>query len=329
MEKILIIQTASIGDVILSTPLIEKLKYINNNAKIDLLIKKGNESLFINNPHLNQILIWDKRTKKYRNLLKILFVIRESKYNLVVNIQRFASTGFLTVLSGANETIGFNKNPFSFFFSHRKPHKIKGKDIVHEVERNLSLISHLNSVKKFDVKLYPSQRDYAYVSQYKTVRYICVAPASLWFTKQFPKEKWVEFFKKLEQNIRVYLLGSKDDIDLSESIIKESGYKNAINLAGRLSFLESAALMRDAMMNFVNDSSPMHLASSVNAPVTAIFCSTIPEFGFGPLSENSAIIQVSEKLKCRPCGLHGYKKCPEHHFKCGLNIDVELLINRL
>jgi heptosyltransferase-2 len=80
--------------------------------------------------------------------------------------------------------------------------------------------------------------------------------------------------------------------------------------------------MKYAEMNYVNDSAPMHLASAVNAPVTAYFCSTIPEFGFGPLSENSTVVQTTEKLPCRPCGLHGKRKCPEGHFKCA---DVLML----
>lgn len=330
MKKVLIIQTASIGDVILSTPVIEKINYIFREAEIDILIKKGNESLFKNHPYLNQIILWDKSSKKYSNLFNILAEIRKSRYDLVINIQRFASTGLLTVLSGAKMTAGFNKNPFSLFFTIRKPHKIKVENNIHETARNLSLIDHLKCDKQhFDVKLYPSQKDYAYVSQFKTVKYICIAPASLWFTKQFPKGKWVDFLKNVDRNLRVYFLGSKSDFTLCDSIIKDSGFENSINLAGKLTFLESAALMKDAVMNFVNDSSPMHLASSVNAPVTAIFCSTVPEFGFGPLSENSSIVQISEKLSCRPCGLHGYKKCPKGHFKCGYEIDINSLLSRL
>jgi len=82
-------------------------------------------------------------------------------------------------------------------------------------------------------------------------------------------------------------------------------------------------------MNFVNDSAPMHLASAVNAPVTAIFCSTVPSFGFGPLSEKSIVIETKEKLDCRPCGLHGFKACPKGHFKCAYSISNEELISSL
>jgi heptosyltransferase-2 len=86
-------------------------------------------------------------------------------------------------------------------------------------------------------------------------------------------------------------------------------------MAGRLTFLESAALMRRATMNYVNDSAPLHIASAVDAPVTAVFCSTLPAFGFGPLSPSARVVQV-EGLSCRPCGVHGRRSCPEGHFAC-------------
>ena len=80
--------------------------------------------------------------------------------------------------------------------------------------------------------------------------------------------------------------------------------------------------MKDAEMNYVNDSAPLHLAGAMNAPVTVVYCSTIPDFGFGPLSDNSKIIETKLDLKCRPCGLHGYKECPLTHFKCAHSIDI-------
>ncbi len=98
-----------------------------------------------------------------------------------------------------------------------------------------------------------------------------------------------------------------------------------MNLCGKLNILQSAALIRNAKMNYVNDSAPMHIASAMNAPTTAIFCSTIPDFGFGPIASNARIIETKEKLSCRPCGLHGLKRCPEKHFKCSYNIDIENL----
>ncbi|MEI6696545.1 MAG: glycosyltransferase family 9 protein [Bacteroidota bacterium] len=330
MNKILVIQTASLGDVILSTPLLEKLHFLYPEASIDFLLKKGNESLFDAHPYLHKLLIWDKSNAKYTNLIRLIKTLRTEKYDLVINLQRFATTGLLTIFSNAGTTIGFNKNPFSVFFTKSMQHKIGEKfKGIHEIERNMELLTYLSNHKDFKVKLYPSAKDKEVVSQFKTSKYICIAPASLWKTKQFPKERWVEFMKMIDNDIQVYFLGSLKDVKLCDEIITQSKHKNALNLSGKLSLLESTALMKDAFMNYVNDSSPLHLASASNASVTAIFCSTVPEFGFGPLSEDAVVVEVKEKLSCRPCGLHGYNECPEKHFNCAYNIDMNELISRL
>jgi heptosyltransferase-2 len=258
----------------------------------------------------------------------LIDVIRNSKYDCVINIQRFAASGLLTLFSGAKLKIGFNKNPFSLFYNKKVKHTIK-KGNRHEIERNLDLVRIISDETTFPVKLYPTQKDFAKMSQYKTIRFITISPASLWYTKQYPKEKWIEFIKSTTQDIRIYFLGSKNEYTLAEEIINESGHINSLNLTGKLSFLESAVIMKDAVMNFVNDSAPMHLASSVNAPTTAIYCSTVASFGFGPLSENSMIVETKEVLNCRPCGLHGLRKCPKKHFKCALTIDNNDLIKRI
>ncbi len=330
INRILVIQTASIGDVILVTPLLEKLHLQYPHAQLDLLIKQGYESLFEGHPFIHEVWLWDKRKDKYKNLWSLIQQLRAKKYDLTVNVQRFFSTGILTVLSGSAMTIGFNKNPLSWFFSKRVKHSIKAKGkTMHEVDRNLLLVQHLNANVVSRPKLYPTNQQYAKVSQYKTHGFICVAPASLWFTKQFPEERWVEFLQQVPSDIYVYLLGSASDVQLCERILLQSQHHNILNLAGKLSLLESAALMRDALMNYVNDSSPMHLCSSVNAKTTAVYCSTVTAYGFGPLSSDAVVVETDEQLACRPCGLHGHQACPEKHFKCATGIEIGKLLNRL
>lgn len=85
--------------------------------------------------------------------------------------------------------------------------------------------------------------------------------------------------------------------------------------------------MKSATMNYVNDSAPLHIASAMNAPVTAIFCSTVPAFGFGPLRENGRVVETSERLDCRPCGLHGHSACPKGHFRCAMGIDSRAAVS--
>ncbi len=327
MKKILIIQTASLGDVVLATPLIEKLHLFFPEARIDFLVKQGGEALLRHHPLLKHVMVWDKSEKKYRRLKELIQLVREQKYDLVVNAQRFASTGLLTVLSGAKTTTGFKKNPFSPFFTYRKEHRISPKPGgPHEIERNLKLIEDFTDKSVNKPKLYPSQHDFAKVSQYKTKQFITISPGSLWFTKAWPEEKWTAFVRELDKELLVYFLGSGNEKAMIELIISQSGHPNSLNLAGKLTLLESAALMRDALMNYTNDSAPMHLASAMNAPVAAVFCSTVPAYGFGPLSERSYVIETREKLACRPCGLHGKKACPKKHFRCARNIEIKPLL---
>jgi ADP-heptose:LPS heptosyltransferase len=323
-KKILIIQTAFLGDVILATPIIEKLHQYFPECQLDFLLRKGNESLMKEHPFLKNIFVLDKN-KKFRSMLETTRCIRKEKYELVINVQRFASSGLITALSGAKQTVGFSKNPFSIFFSRRIPHEIGEQNTQHEVDRNIDLIEKFTDDKRVRPKLYASRQDEEKVKPYKSKDYLCIAPASVWFTKQFPFEKWIEFINQLPEDLLVYFLGSPVDRDLCQRIIDESTNKLAVNLAGKLSLLESAELMKDAVLNYVNDSAPLHLASQANAPVCAIYCSTIPAFGFGPLSDFSRIVEIRESLYCRPCNLHGYKQCPEGHFKCALDINISQL----
>ena len=124
MHRILVIQTAFIGDVVLATSILETLHVQFPNALLDIAVRKGNESLFNQHPYINQVLVWNKQSNKYKHLLQLLGTIRKNHYNLVLNLQRYAATGFLTAFSGATKTIGFNKNPFQLFFSESVEHSM-------------------------------------------------------------------------------------------------------------------------------------------------------------------------------------------------------------
>jgi len=330
LKKILIIQTASIGDVILSTALAEKLHAFYPEAEINILVKDGMDALFKGHPFVKNVLVWNKKKDKYANLYRILLQVRHNHYDAVINVQRFVSSGIITGLSGAKIRAGFDKNPLSFLFNHRIKHLIGKESLgLHETQRNQKLIVSMTDAEASRPALYPEPSDFEVVSEYKSTPYICIAPTSLWNTKQFPADRWLELIRKFPSGIVVYLLGAPNDSEICNGIKTESGMDNVIDLSGKLSLLQSAALIRDARMNYVNDSAPLHIASSMNAPVTAVFCSTIPEFGFGPLSDKSFIIQTPLDLPCRPCGIHGYNACPEKHFNCAQTILIISLLNTL
>ncbi|MEJ6776908.1 MAG: glycosyltransferase family 9 protein [Crocinitomicaceae bacterium] len=319
MKRILIIQTAFLGDVILATPLVSELNRLFPNSEIDFLVKKGNESLLANNPKLKTVHVFDKSNGKWKSLFGLIKQFRKYNYNLVINLHRFGSSGLIAGLSKGENRYGFNKNPFSFLYSKSFNHTIG--DDTHEVERNLSIIKEFGAVSKSRPELFPSEEEKQSISELTVGNYYCIAPASVWFTKQLPINKWIELIQTLPQQDKIYLIGGKDDFDLCETLAKKNTTHNIKILAGELSLLMSAALMEKATRNYMNDSGPLHLASSVNASVTAFFCSTTPSFGFGPLSEDSKVLEVNN-LDCRPCGLHGYRTCPKGHFKCAEEIEI-------
>lgn len=323
-KKILIIQTAFIGDVILATSFIEQVKKTFPEEKsIDFLLRGGNEGLLEHNPHIRKIYVWDKKNSKTLSLFRIIKDVRKEKYDIIFNIQRFFSTGLICLLSGARFKVGFDKNPLSFTYHRKIKHMIPDFSngmLYHEVDRNAKLLM------PFTKTLLERERPNLYLDAVEETtdknNYVVIAPASVWPTKKWARHKWTELSKRLiKQGLNVFIIGGPDDFDYCDKIVQNINSDKIQNLCGKVSLIQSALLMRNAKRVIVNDSAPLHLASAMNAPTTAIFCSTIPEFGYGPLAEDSVVIDAGE-MSCRPCGVHGKSSCPLKHFNCGEKILV-------
>jgi heptosyltransferase-2 len=328
VQRFLIIQTAFIGDVVLATALIEKLHLHFPDAPIDFVLRKGNEHLLKANPHVQRLHIWDKKNGKLKDLRRIARDIRRERYTCVVNVHRHASSGFLTWFSGAKEKRGFASNPFAWCFTKKVVHRFSAPgdaEPLHEIQRNQQLIADLSDEQPAMPRLYPAADDETAVAEFQQGAYVCIAPSSVWATKRFPTQRWAALIDKLPPAWKVFLLGGKEDQGVAEEVMAFSGREDIVNLSGRLSMMQSAVLMRGAVMNFANDSGPVHFASALNAPMTAVFCSTHRCYGFGPLSDHSRLVELQD-LYCKPCGLHGYTACPQKHFRCALDIDLNELL---
>jgi heptosyltransferase-2 len=324
MKKVLIIQTSFIGDVILATSFVETIHRQFPEAEIDFVLRKGNEGVFDEHPFIRKVHIWDKSNAKYKKLCQLIKALRNERYDYIFNLQRHYASAILTLLIKGKNKIGFRTTILSLFYNQSVGYKIDSTSNKHEIERNFE---QLKSLKKFSFsnpekpKIYPQSKHFPQIDY--SIPFYVIAPASVWFTKQLPVKKWVELCNRLPSESPVYFIGSRSDVELCNQIIEISLKKEKmVNYSGKLSLMESAALISKATMTYCNDSAPMHLASATNSPVTAYFCSTLPEFGFGPLSEKSKVIEINYKLNCRPCGLHGKKSCPKGHFKCGNEISI-------
>ena len=255
--------------------------------------------------------------------------VRSEHYTHIINPHRFPTSGFIMFFSGAKYTAGFTKNPFAFSFTKKAPHDIAephAKEYIMEVERYQLLIEDFTDKQAALPKLYPTKENYEKAKQYEKEPFICIAPSSVWFTKRFPVDRWAQLIDMIPPKYKIYLMGGPDDHALAESIIELTASKDAQNLCGKMNYLESAALMQSAEMNYTNDSAPLHFAVAMDAPVTGVFCSTISSFGFGPMHSKGKIVEIDYPLYCKPCGLHGRKRCPEGHFKCAKDITNDQLL---
>lgn len=320
MKKALIIQTAFIGDAILSTALLPSLTDLGYSC--DVLVRKGNGVFFDGHPLVNKLLIWEKDDfkTKYKSLFSLKKQIKKNKYTLVINLQRYAATGYLTAFSGAKYRLGFSNNPFSAMFSHKTPHSVK--ENYHETKRNVDLLKLAHPEAKLHKPiLHLSENELASVAQYKSKPYICIYPGSVWFTKRLSVDKWKSLISKIPLGIPVYFMGAPNEKELCNTIMDADNAMHK-NLCGELSIMQSAALGKDALMNYCNDSSPVHFLSAVNAKISAFFLSTSSIFGFYPISDVSYIQEV-KNLDCKPCGMVGKKECPLGHFKCNEQLIPE------
>lgn len=330
-ERILIIQTAFIGDVILALPLLQVLRKNFPSSKIDFMLIPKTAELLKNHPDVNDVIIFDKNgaDKGLRGILKMARFISKQNYDVAFILQRYFRSAIIPFLAGVKVRVGFDKSKFKFLYTEIVKYRQ-----IHEIDRNLSLLEPFNiKVESRELpNLYPSSEDKKLVdgilSQINS-KIIGIAPGSVWETKRWLKERFAELVKLLHYDgFAVALIGGVDDFELCEEIKNMSGVDSVFNFCGKLSLLQSAELISRCVVLISNDSAPMHLAVAMRTPVVAIFGSTVPEFGFYPYGDRDKIVQV-ENLYCRPCGIHGYKKCPEGHFKCMRLIETERVYNEV
>lgn len=320
--RILIIHTAFIGDIVLSTPLIKKIKDTYPDSDITYVTTPSGEAILKNNPHLNNIIVYDKRGehKGISGVWQLGKRLRYENFNMVITPHRYLRSSILSWLSRSPIRKGYDIASGSCLFTE----KIKYDRTKHEIEKLLSFVAPENK-KRYEIELYPGEKEKMKGDNLwkenllEDKKVVVLAPGSKWFTKQWPVEyfnKLAESLKKLS-NVRLIVVGGKDEINLP--IEKE----NIIDMRGKTSLLELADILSRADVVVTNDSSPIHIASAFKKPrIFALFGPTIEKFGFFPWSLNSKVFQV-DGLKCRPCGIHGGKSCPEKHFKCMRDILPE------
>lgn len=333
MEKILVIQTAFIGDAILTLPMLEKLKEKFPSNDIDVLCIPSIHEIFSASPFVSEVLVMDKKSahRSIFKLYKFTAEIRKRNYIKIFSPHRSFRTSFINMQSGVRDTYGFSSS--SLF--HVYKNVVEYKTNIHEVQRNLDLIGYEYSSESW--RIIPqvktdelSQRKVAQFISSNNIgdKLIGIAPGSIWATKKYPEQNFKEIIRHfINRSYKVLIIGSEADTELCERL--SVGYNGEVfSTAGLFSIIESIELLKRVKLLLTNDSAPTHFGMCADVPVITIYCSTIPEFGFYPYNKKSSYISFND-LSCKPCGIHGYEKCPISNFDCGYKLDPKIIISKM
>jgi heptosyltransferase-2 len=330
IRNALIVQTAFLGDVILTLPLVQVLKRSFPSTGIDIVVTPQAAKLLQNHPALRAVLEFDKRGKDsgIGGLMSKVSQIRKGKYELAVVPHRSLRSALLVRLGNIPLRIGFHTSAGKILFNE----VVRYEKSLHEVERNLRLLGPLGIEEKGAEypELYPADDDRRAVNDFLKLagikdrtKLIAVAPGTVWNTKRWLKERFVELSRKLvEAGWGVVLIGGRSDVSLCDGIVHDISLPGVFSTAGELTLLQCAELIRRCQALVCNDSAPMHLAVAVRTPVVAVFGATVPEFGFAPYGKYDTVVET-KGLACRPCSIHGGERCPISTFECMVKISAD------
>ena len=322
MIKFLIIRFSSIGDIVLTTPILRCIKQSNcfgDDVEIHYLIKKQFADIINSNPYIDKVHIFDNK------LSDVIKELKKENFDYIIdlhkNIRSWVVKSHLKLAAFSFKKLNFEKWLLVNFKINRLPS-------VHIVDR------YFDTLKLFDVQNDNKGLDY-FIPQKDEVDllllpdefkngYIAYVIGSRHFTKRLPTDKVISVCKKI--NFPLILLGGEEDEKQGNEIKKAVGSK-AYNACGKYNINQSASFIRQSKLVITYDTGLMHIAAAFKKKIISIWGNTVPAFGMYPYlaDKDSVIIQV-EKLSCRPCTKLGFKRCPKKHFKCMNNINEEQIV---
>jgi heptosyltransferase-2 len=323
-----VVQTAFLGDVVLTTPLFAALRRCFPAARLDAVVTPQAAPLVEEDPHLDGLLVYDKRGAA--TLPGLVRTLRAGNYGHLLAPHRSARTALMALGSGIPHRVGFSDAALAWVY-HRA---VRRQLDLHEVDRNLLLLEGLgvsavaaDRVLAVEYTADEAREVSACLGQAgvgEGERLVGLCAGSVWETKRWLPEGFAEVGRQFEaRGFRPILLGGPEDAPLSARIAAEIG-PQAVNAAGCTSLKALAAWMDRLAVVFTNDSAPLHVAAARQVPTVAVFGATTTDLGFGPFHAQSAVVEAAQP--CRPCGAHGGRRCRQRHFHCMSEIAPEAVV---
>ena len=330
--RILLVQTSFLGDVILSTPLIEILRARYPDHEIWMVTTPEGAELVRSDPLVSGVLEFDKkgRDKGLRGLWRLIAAVRKLRPDRAFIVQRHLRSALIARLGGVPWRRGFSSATGAWLFTESVPRRA----LSHEVERNLSLLAEGEMVPQGKIRLVPpcdedigaTWREWLHEREGAIV----VAPGSAWATKRWYSEGYSELCRRLvEEGDRIVVIGAPGEREVGNAVTRGLPSERVENLCGNLSLPLTMRLVSRSAGVVCNDSMILHMASAFRIPSVAVFCSTVPEFGFGPWQNPRAIVVGHPGLSCRPCGRHGFQVCPLGTNSCMREVTPEEVFRAL
>jgi len=323
MNKYLLIRLGAIGDIVLATAAIEAITQAEPDSQIDLICKARFAGLLKGHPKLANVYVFDEtgRHQGLRGLLLFIHQLSTNKYNFIIDLQNNPRSRMITLCLNVGKKIHWPKDTW------RRRMLIwgqgRGKNYKTVIQRYLAAVEKAGIKQpKAKPKLYPVADDSIKLPQGE---FIAIAPGAHWPTKRWPG--YSELISKMGNGKwEMVIVGDKNDRAMAEEIIKTSG-ANAANFCGQLDLAQLTYVLSKAKLLATNDTGAMHIAEAAGTPVSAIFGPTVKQFGFAPWRPGSRVIET--ELGCRPCALHGSKKCPKGHFNCMKLITADQVFDEI
>jgi len=344
-SRLLVIQTAFLGDLILTSPLIRALKERFPRASLEILARKETSPVLEDNPFVDAVIPYDKRGRDagIAGMVRMAGRLRGRSYELCVSPHRSLRSALIAAAAGIPRRIGVADSPGRWLY-----HDLVPKDrALHELERHLELMRAVGvdpqscpraMVVEVGAEEARTAEGMLRSSGLDPTRPIVgIQPGSVWPTKRWPPERFAAVaFEVRRRGLQVVVVGGPGDREAGEIVLDPSAafegeggrdgegrpcpgegtgeMPGAANLAGRTTLKDLVALIDRFTAFITNDSGPMHIAVARGVPVVAIFGPTTPAQGFAPYTDHAVVVE--ENLPCRPCGRHGHRACPEKHFLC-------------
>lgn len=329
IENIVVIQTAFIGDAILTLPFLQQLRLKYSSANIVVITNPQNYELFSSSNSVDKAVIFDKRGKN-RSIIgvkRFADSLNSIKYDILFCLHRSSRSTLLSSLINAQAKIGFENSSLKYLFDKLIPYAYKD----HEVKRNLNFLDNRLTdwkiLPEIEIKTESKHNVDDLCKDMVLNNIIAFAPGSIWETKKYPWDYYKRVILQLVNNYNVVLIGSNDDYKFINENSETDFLKRIINFCGKLSVVETIYFLRKCQLLVANDSAPTHMGIAANTKVLTLYCSTVPEFGFYPYNEKSSYLGV--ELECKPCGIHGYHICPRKDFKCGNELSPEMVLEKI